>query len=90
MTKVYKLINQHHIKKILINALKSNVKLHLIESLAFAKEYPPEFKQAKTAVVENIKKEEQYRVHETFVENRDVHMKFFNSMPEAEQWLTAA
>jgi len=90
MSKVYILIKQHNIKRILVDALHSNVKLHIIESLQFAKNYPIEFKQVKTAVVENQEKREQYRAHETFVETRNVHMKFFNSIPEAENWLSAA
>ena len=88
MNRVYVLVKKHPIKRILIDALRSNVKLHLMESLEFAKEYPPEFKQAKTAVVEKEEKREQYRVHETFVKNQDVNMKFFNSIKEAEDWLS--
>ena len=87
MNKVYALLRENDVKKILIDALQSNVKLHLLESLEFAKKYPPEFLEVKTAVVEKQEKREQYRVHETFVENRQVHMKFFNSIAEAEKWL---
>lgn len=87
MDKVYKLIREHRAQKILINALDSDVKLELFESLAFAKEYPLEFKQAKTAVVEKQEKKEQYRVHETFADNRSFNMKFFNSIADAENWL---
>src|ERR1700758_4831299 len=70
MNNVYKLIKDYQIKKVLIDALQSDVKLELFESLTFAKKYPPEFKQAKTAVVEKQEKREQYRVHETFADNR--------------------
>ncbi|HKC66713.1 MAG TPA: STAS/SEC14 domain-containing protein [Bacteroidia bacterium] len=87
MDKVYKLIREHDAKRVLIDALDSDVKLELFESLAFAKEYPPEFKQAKTAVVEKQEKREQYRVHETFADNRSFNMKFFNDIAEAEKWL---
>ncbi len=87
MDKVYKLIKEYNIKKVLIDALQSDVKLELFESLAFAKEYPPEFKQVKTAVVEKQEKREQYRVHETFIDNRALNMKFFNAITEAEKWL---
>jgi hypothetical protein len=90
MSKVYILIKEHNIKRILVDALHSNVKLHIIESLQFAKNYPTEFKQVKTAVVENQEKREQYHVHETFIEHRNVHMKFFNNIPDAENWLAAA
>ena len=87
MSKVYKLIKEHNIKRVLIDALQSDVKLELFESLTFAKEYPPEFKQAKTAVVEKHEKKEQYRVHETFADNRALNMTFFNTIAEAEKWL---
>lgn len=89
MNKIYMLIYKHNVKKILIDALGSDVKLEPKDILTMAKTHPPAFKRTKTAVVENDKKYSQYSLYQTITENQEIDLKFFNDHKEAEQWLLA-
>src|SRR5580658_540441 len=89
MSKVYKLVDLHKSKKILIDALKSDVFLEVPDIVAMAKLHPASFKQAKTAVVEKPKNESQYSLYQMAAENHDVNIKFFPSLAEAKVWLAS-
>ena len=89
MNKIYTQIYKHHIKKILIDARDSDVRLELPDIMSLAKTHPPAFKRTKTAVVENHKKYSQYSLYETVTENQEINLKFFNDIKEAEEWLKA-
>ena len=87
MNKIYKLIRENKINKLLIDATESDLKLELNESLAMANSQPPELRSVKTAVIEKKSKADQYKMFEMFVENRNYDMHFFNNLAEAEKWL---
>ena len=87
MERIYSLIRDNFIEKVLIDARKSDVLLEFRESLDFASNHPPEFQRVKTAVVENKEKEAQFKLYEMFVKNRDLNLSFFTNMEDAEQWL---
>lgn len=89
MSKIYKLVDLHKSKKILIDALKSDVFLEVNDIVAMAKLHPASFKQAKTAVVEKAKNESQYSLYQMAAENNDVNIKFFPSLTEAKAWLAS-
>src|SRR5580700_4338467 len=74
MSKVYKLVDLHKSKKILIDALKSDVYLEVNDIVAMAKLHPTSFKQAKTAVVEKPKNESQYSLYQMAAENHNVNI----------------
>jgi hypothetical protein len=87
MEKIYTLLRNNYIDKVLIDARESEVFLEFRESLDFATNHPPEFLRVKTAVVENKTKEAQYKLYEMFVKNRDLSLSFFTSLEEAILWL---
>ncbi len=89
MSKVYKLVDLHKAKKILIDALKSDVFLEVNDIVAMAKLHPTSFKQAKTAVVEKLKNESQYSLYQMVSENNDINIKFFPTIAEAKAWLAS-
>jgi len=89
MSKVYKLVDLHKSKKILIDALKSDVFLEVNDIVAMAKLHPASFKQARTAVVEKPKNESQYSLYQMAAENHDVNIKFFPNSTEAKAWLAS-
>ncbi len=87
MDKIHKLIIEHTVRKLLIDARDSDLHLELNESLSMANEQPLEFKNVRTAIVEKKEKAAQYKMFEMFAENRDFPMHFFNTITEAEEWL---
>ena len=89
MSKIYKLIDLHGSKKILIDALKSDVHLEVHEIVPMAKAHPASFKEAKTAVVEKPKKQSQYSLYEVVAENNNTNLRFFPDFEQAKAWLTA-
>ena len=89
MSKIYKLIDLHGSKKILIDALNSNVHLEVHEIVPMAKAHPASFKKVKTAVVEKPKKESQYSLYQMVAEDNKVNMQFFSTFEEAEAWLAS-
>jgi hypothetical protein len=89
MSKVYKLVDLHKSKKILIDALKSDVHLEVNDIVPMAKAHPASFKKAKTAIVEKPKKQSQYSLYEMVSENHDINLKFFPNLKEAKAWLAS-
>jgi stage II sporulation SpoAA-like protein len=89
MSKIYKLVDLHKSKKILIDALKSDVFLEVNDIVVMAKAHPASFKKAKTAIVEKPKLESQYSLYQMVAENNDINLKFFPELKEAEAWLAS-
>ncbi|MFI5151090.1 MAG: hypothetical protein ACHQRM_15250 [Bacteroidia bacterium] len=87
MDKIYSLLRANYVDTLLIDARGSEVFLEFRESLDFASNHPSEFQKVKTAVIENKTKEAQYKLYEMFVKNRDVNLRFFTDMKEAQLWL---
>jgi hypothetical protein len=87
MNKIYTLLRNNFVDKLLIDARESEVFLEFRESLDFASNHPYEFHKVNTAVVETKDKEAQFMLYETFVRNRNLNLKFFTHYQEAEQWL---
>jgi hypothetical protein len=89
MDRIYALLRTNFIDKVLIDSRKSDVILEFRDSLDFVTSHPPEFLKVKTAVVETKKREAQYRLYEMFAKNRDLNLRFFTSIEDAESWLNS-
>jgi hypothetical protein len=87
MEGIYTLLRDNYVDKLLIDARESEVFLEFREALDLASGHPAEFQKIKTAVVENKEKEAQYKLYEMFVKNRDLNLRFFTKLEEAEHWL---
>ncbi len=89
MDRIYALLGNNFIDKLLIDSRESEVFLEFRESLDFASGHPPEFQRVRTAVVERKENEAQYKLYEMFVKNRSLNLKFFTTLEEAILWLDA-